>query len=326
MNKHIKRILTIVLALMMIVSMVGCSSFNPETFVEDLKDKAQQSVNDVIQNGADAIKDKVDEMFNGPGGTDTTTTIENPKIRITTLDVDQGLAVLIESDGKYMLFDGGDRRTSSYVVSYLQKHGVNKLEYMVASHYDSDHIAGLVGVLETTTVDCVINPSYKATTKIYQSYVDGVNKSGAEAIYPSVGDTFTLGHATFAVLAPAKDYGDANENSIAIKITCGEFNCIITGDAEKQSEADMLTCGISLAADVYIVGHHGSSSSSSKEFVEAIAPRYAIISCGKDNDYGHPHQETMDTLNALSVYVYRTDRNGEIYCESDGVNCAFKTE
>ena len=326
MNKNIKRILAVVLSLIMIVSLAGCASFNPDTFIENLKDKAHQSVNDVIQDGANAIKDKVDEMFNGPGGTDTSTTVEDLKIRISVLDVAQGLCVLVESDGKYMLYDGGDRKTSSYVVSYLQKNGVNELEYVVASHYDSDHIAGLVGVLETTKVNCVINPSYKATTKIYQSYVDGVNKSGAEVIYPSVGDTFTLGHATFTVLAPAKDYGDANENSVAIKITCGEFDCIITGDAEKQSEKDMLNSGISLSADVYIVGHHGSSSSSCREFVEAISPRYAIISCGKDNDYGHPHKETMDLLNEMKIANYRTDRDGEIYCESDGVGCAFKTK
>lgn len=275
----------------------------------------------------DEVTNKFEQMFgdvlNNSGDSNVVTSIENPKINITMLDVGQGLSILVESNGEYMLYDGGDRGTSSYVVSYLKNHNINRLKYMVASHYDSDHLAGLVGVLETTKVDNIINPDFSANSKIYASYVEKRDKSGARIDYPDVGDTYTLGYATITVLAPAENYGDANEMSIALKIECEDFVCIVTGDAEGESEADMLKCGINLDCDLYIVGHHGSSSSSSDAFVKAMSPAYGFISCGKDNDYGHPTDKTLNTLAKYNVQIYRSDIDGVVTCASDGKNYAF---
>jgi hypothetical protein len=128
------------------------------------------------------------------------------------------------------------------------------------------------------------------------------------------------------VLAPAKKYDDANEISIAMKIQCGDFSCIVTGDAEKESEADMLKSGINLDCDLYIVGHHGSSSSSTDAFVKAMSPAYGFISCGKDNDYGHPTDKTLNTLAKYNVSIYRSDIDGVVTCASDGKNYAFSKE
>lgn len=329
MNRYVKRIIALLLSVMLLLSMTGCSSedgFSLHSIVDTLSPIFGIEVPpeaDQIIDGVDNMIGDLGELVDGVGGlidssTNPNATIENEKLSVTMLNVGQGLSILFESDGKYMLYDGGDKATSSYVVSYLQKHGVAELEYMIASHYDSDHIAGLVGVLETTAVKNVINPDYQATTKIYQSYVSGVEKSGAKVIYPNVGDTFVFGHATITVLAPARDYGDPNEMSVAIRVDCGQFSCVVTGDAETESESDMLTSGIPLECDLYVVGHHGSSSSSSDAFVAELKASHGFISCGKDNDYGHPTQQTLDTLEKYNIDLYRSDRDGEVSCVTDG--------
>lgn len=314
MNSNFKRISSFLLAILLAFSLIGC----------DVPDVDNSTIDKVL-DFSDAV-DRHAGKFVDVGGTkdskstddDCTTSYNGEYISITALDVGQGLSVLIESDGECMLYDGGDRGTSSYVVSYLEKHGVNHLEYMIASHYDSDHLAGLVGVLETTSVDTVINPDFKATTKIYESYVAGRDASGANVIYPSVGDIHRLGDATFTILAPARDYGDANEISVAIKIELNDFSCVITGDAEGESESDMVSGNIDLGCDLYVVGHHGSSSSSSDAFVRAMNPEFAFISCGAGNDYGHPTEQTLNTLAKYDIDVYRTDLIGELNCYYDG--------
>jgi beta-lactamase superfamily II metal-dependent hydrolase len=336
MKKVVRSILALVLAMTLVLAMCGCSAiFDPDAIANDLKDKTNQAVNnakdkleqavdDAIQDAADAAKDKVDQWLDSGAPTNgTTTNISDSKISVTMLDVGQGLSILIESNGKYMLYDGGDKGTSSYVVSYLEQHGVDHLDYMVASHYDADHLNGLVGVLKNTTVDTIINPDYEASTKVYKSYKEERDSCGAEVIYPSVGDTYTLGYSTITVLGPAKDYGDPNEMSVALKVQCNDFVCIVTGDAENASEADMMKSGIDLDADLYIVGHHGSSSSNTDAFIKAMSPEYAFISCGEDNDYGHPSAQTLDTLQKYNVKIYRSDVDGAVTCESDGSKFAF---
>lgn len=321
MKLNMRRVVALIATIAMVMSLfAGCSILRSNDPLGALKDKIQQeagSLADKIDQGAQDILDNFK-----PGATD----IENEMISITMLDVGQGLSLLVKSNEEYMLYDGGDRGTSSYVVSYLEKNGVENLKYVVASHYDSDHLSGLVGVLNKFEVDTVINPDYKADTKIYQSYQTALKENGANVDFPSVGDTYTLGEATITVLAPAKDYGDPNENSVAMKIQCGQFTCIVTGDAESASETDMLNSGIDLNVDLYVVGHHGSASSSSEAFVKAISPDYAFLSVGADNDYGHPSDKAMATLAKHNVNVYRTDVDGVVTCYSDGMRYTFSKE
>jgi beta-lactamase superfamily II metal-dependent hydrolase len=342
MKFTMKRILALLMATMLILSFTACSIDADKTIddtkgqignvIDWTKDKLDDATDDIIQDIADTAKDKLDEWLDTETTDDNSntsnavTTIDDPKISITMLDVGQGLSILVESNGEYMLYDGGDRATSSYVVSYLKKHNVDHLKYMVASHYDSDHLAGLVGVFEIAAIDTVINPDFSADSKIYDSYIAKRDASGAAVDYPSVGDAYKLGYATITVLAPARNYGDANEMSVALKIQCDNFACIVTGDAEMESETDMLESGIDLGCDLYIVGHHGSSSSSTDAFVKAMMPAYGFISCGKGNDYGHPTDKTLATLAKYHVEIYRSDTDGVVTCESDGKNYAFSKE
>lgn len=223
-----------------------------------------------------------------------------------------------------MLYDGGGRSYSSYVVAYLKDNNINTLSFLIASHYDDDHINGLVGVLNTTTVETVLTPDYETDSNIYQSFRSMLENNGAPEIHPKAGNAYMLGDAEIQVVGPENySYDDENDNSIVIRIVYGDFSCVITGDASEEAEADILASGCDLDSDVYIVGHHGSSTSSSTSFVNAISPEYAVISAGSGNSYGHPTEKTLSTLKDAGVELYRTDVQGEIICYSDGTDCWF---
>lgn len=245
---------------------------------------------------------------------------------LTMLDVGQGLSVLVQADGEYLLYDGGGRGASSYVVAYLQQHGVTELEWLVVSHYDEDHISGLVGVLHTTPVEQALMPDYTSDTQIYQSLQNTLAEKVVTVTYPAQGDTFSLGSAEIQIVGPKNyDYDSDNSNSLCLRIEYGDFRCLMTGDAEQDAEQDMAVFGQDLSCDVYVVGHHGSSSSTSEELLEAASPRYAFLSVGAGNAYGHPTEQTLDTLQQHGAALYRTDKQGEVTVYSDGENCWFST-
>ncbi|MBP3879653.1 MAG: MBL fold metallo-hydrolase [Lachnospiraceae bacterium] len=257
-------------------------------------------------------------------------------LKIHFLDVGQGACALIESDGHYMLIDGGGRDASSFTVSYLEQLKIGKFDYMVATHFDEDHIAGLVGVLHKFKVGTVLEPSYKVDTNIYTSFKEAEKNSGAEVIIPEPGDVYTLGDAEFTILAPKKpeNTGDTetlpegssgNNQSICILLKNGENKVLFTGDAEQEEEQYLVESGRDIRADVYMVGHHGSSSSSSALLLDAVKPKYGVISCGKGNDYGHPTQELLDRLWDKDVSVFRTDEQGNIIMTSDGKKITWST-
>lgn len=250
---------------------------------------------------------------------------ESAPFSATMLNVGQGLSVLIQSDGHNMLYDGGNRAHSSYVVAYLQQHGIDFLDYMVASHYDEDHIAGLVGVLNTTPVSTILCPDYQADSKIYESFVKGEETSGAQIEHPDAGEEYLLGDAKIEVLQDDSSLEEANNKSIAVKISYGTFSMLLTGDAEQEAEEEMIRSGQDLHADLYVAGHHGSSSSSSQDFLTAVSPSYVWISCGAYNSYGHPHKETMEKLEKDGIQMFRTDRQGEVSVYTDGNSYWFST-
>lgn len=321
-----KKIICLLTSILIICSLIGCSkteSKNPTVSISDIN-YIQNETTETEWNPEHSWA-PLPELFETQP---TENTVENGEYTtsITMLDVGQGLSILIESDGEYLLYDGGGRNYSSYVVAYLQQHGINELKYMFTSHYDEDHINGLIGVMNTTKIGLVVRPDYTHNSKLYQSYLNMLNQNGAPSEFPKVGDTYQLGNATITVISP-KEYGDdANENSIAINVSDGNFNCVITGDAEVESEEIMVASRNLVDCDLYVVGHHGSSSSSSKSFINTIRPEYAFISVGKGNSYGHPTQKTMDTLTSNSIQVFRSDIQDEVTCYTNGSNYWFNKE
>ena len=242
------------------------------------------------------------------------------------IDVGQGDCALVLCDGQGMLIDGGKASQSSKVYAYLKEHGIDHLNYIVASHAHADHVGGLSGALNYATVDVALCPVLDYDTKTFQSFVKYLGQQNISITIPHAGDTFKLGSATVQILAPLREYDDPNDTSIVMKVVYGETSFLFTGDATRTAEADILDAGYDLSATVLKVGHHGSDTSTSYPFLREIMPKYAIISVGKDNDYGHPTDNTMSRLRDADAVVIRTDTHGTITCTSNGKQVAFFTE
>ena len=232
---------------------------------------------------------------------------------VWVLDVGQGSSTLVESDGEYMLIDGGDSDKSSYLVSYLKKKEITNFKYVIATHYDADHLNGVVGALNVFDVENVICPEYTTTTRVYNSFISIMDNKKINRIQPIVGETYSLGRGEFTIIATnSTGYSNVNDYSVGIRFKYNNKSFLVAGDATNISEEEIVNNSIDINSDVYIVNHHGSSGSSSSEFLNKIDPEYAVISAGKGNAYGHPAYKTLEKLNKIGAKIYRTDIEGEI--------------
>ena len=252
-------------------------------------------------------------------------TVEAP-FEMHFIDVGQALSVLVECDGQYMLYDGGNVDDGSLVVSYLQSQGVEQLEYVFCSHAHEDHVGGLAAALAYFPAYHVYSPVTEASTKCFKDFVKYTQQQGLQVEVPAVGTTWPLGGATVTMVGPVAQYSDTNDTSIVLRIEYGSTSFLLTGDMEKTAETDLVNSGVNLRADVLQVGHHGSSTSTGYLFLNSVLPEMAVISCGVNNEYGHPHEETLSILRDAGVDVYRTDLQGTITIGSDGQNYTVGTE
>lgn len=234
------------------------------------------------------------------------------------IDVGQGDSVLVKSNGKYMLVDAGEEDKGSVVVNYLKKQGIKNIEYVVATHPHSDHIGGIDDVINNFKVSNIIMPDVSAGTRCFENMLDAVEKNNVKAIKSELGYTFELGDFKCSILGPVNISDDTNNNSVVMKLVLGNDSILLTGDCSRDEENDILNKSGDISADVIKIGHHGSSTSSSEEFIRKVDPKIAVISCGKDNEYGHPHKETLNTLNKYGVKVYRTDLDGSVIAKCSG--------
>lgn len=256
----------------------------------------------------------------------TNSSSKDKSLTIHYLDVGQGNAILAESDGHFMLIDGGEREYSSFVVSYLKQQGVTSLDYMIATHYDSDHLNGVIGALHAFDTDTLFAPDYSTDTRTYTSFLGIAKEKKLTKRQPKPGEEFVFGSCTFTIVCPVKQsYEEENNYSIGIRLVCGKNSFLFLGDAETESEQDMLNAHMNVQADVYLVSHHGSVNSSLEEFLDAVNPSYAVISCG-ENSYGHPADSTLKRLNDRNITVFRTDTQGTILAKSDGESITFSTQ
>lgn len=212
----------------------------------------------------------------GPCGPDAQVDTD---LEMTMLDVGQGLCIIVRDKGELMVYDGGDRDASSkvvsYVKSYMEENGLDSIDYLVASHYDDDHLNGLVGLLASCEVENIICPDYETDTSVYNSWLRKSAESGAEIIYPDVNYSFAVGDAAATVLGPI-DYASERDNnkSLVLKLECGDFSALLTGDAEHDEEDAIMASGANLRARLYVAGHHGSNSSSQEDWLDRIRPEY----------------------------------------------------
>ena len=251
---------------------------------------------------------------------------EVSELYVYYIDVGQSDAALIVCDGKAMLIDGGNAGDSSLIYSFLEKRGIAHLDYIVATHAHEDHIGGLAGALNYATVGTALCPVTEYDSKAFGNFVKYLGAQGVPITVPEHGDTFKIGSADVMVVGPINQSSAANNTSIVLKVTYGETSFLFTGDAERALEQDILEAGYDISATVLKVGHHGSDTSTTYPFLREIMPEYAVISCGKGNQYGHPNEDLLSRLRDADVAVYRTDMQGTIVCHSDGETVSFSVE
>ena len=245
-------------------------------------------------------------------------------LEVHFLDVGQGDATLIRCGEAAMLIDAGNNSWGDDVRDYLEYQGIGDLDYVIGTHPDADHIGGLDVVMEAFDCGTVIMPDYEKDTQTYTDVTDVMEEKGYELTLPQVGTVYELGEAAFTIVAPNGEYGDnANDYSVGILLEHGENRFLLTGDAEEDSEADMLDNGIDLSADVLKAAHHGSRTANTEAFLERVNPEYVVISCGEGNSYGHPHAEVLNRLREMGIGVFRTDEEGTVVATSDGAGITF---
>lgn len=242
-------------------------------------------------------------------GNDCITTIpQDNNLRVYCLDVGQGDSILITNNNKTMLIDASTNEMGSRVVKYLNDLGIKKIDYLVGTHPHEDHIGGLDNVIKNFDIGTIYMPNVVATTKTYEEVIDAISAKKLKVTSPKTGDKFTVGNAECEVMSIRNDKDDYNNCSIVIKMDFNNVSYLFTGDAEEGVESSRKWPHI----DVLKVGHHGSNTSSSKNFLEQIKPEVALISVGQGNTYGHPTQATLKRLSNIGAKIYRTDENGTI--------------
>ena len=205
------------------------------------------------------------------------------KLSVHFIDVGQADCALLSTKGHYMVIDGGNNGDADTILSYLEGQGVEKLDAVVGTHPHEDHIGSLDAIINHFDVDAVYMPKIMHTSKTFEDVLDAVANKGLKIKSPSPGDTIDFNGLEIEVLGPQREYKDFNNNSIVLKVNAGETAFLFTGDAEETAEKDILQAGYDLQADVLKVGHHGSSTSSSQAFLQAVKPKYAVISVGVGN-------------------------------------------
>ncbi len=239
----------------------------------------------------------------------------------TFLDVGQGDAIWVQTpDGQDLLMDGGPR-TDGRVRDYLLSRGCADVELMVLTHPHADHVSGLVPVLEGMPVHEVWYNGQEYGSAIYGRFLGLIAAEGIVSRTVRAGEAYTRGAVTLQILHPQTlRPSEANNNSVVCRLSYGELDLLLTGDAEASAEGEMLLRGASLGAEVLKVAHHGSDSSSTLAFLEAVSPEIAVISVGATNPYGHPSPATVARLRALGAAVHRTDRCGTLILTTDGTS------
>ncbi|ABG83604.1 ComEC/Rec2 family competence protein [Clostridium perfringens] len=268
-------------------------------------------------------------LLAGYFGIDLTQDSKVPKdseLMISYMDVGQGDAAYIKVNGNDILIDAGPRSNSKELLEQLKAKNIDDFELVIATHPHEDHIGGMVDVFKEYEVKAFYSPKITHTTKTYENLVKAVKDEGLKTKELKGGMVIDLGEgAKFEVFTPQKsEYEELNDYSPIMKLSFGDTSYLFTGDAEKLAEEEALAkYKNSLDSDVIKFGHHGSSSSSSNAFIEAVSPKYGIISCAKDNKYGHPHRETLDIIKKYNIKTFRTDTDGEIILTSDGKSINF---
>lgn len=266
------------------------------------------------------------EIRNEKNSISTAIPIEG-ELQMHVIDVGQGDSILFLQKDCVMLVDSGAKNKSTYVIEYLKQLGISKINILVGTHAHEDHMGGMSEIIRNFEIETLYTPDHTKdtiTTKWYMDFLDAVAEKEVNWEYPKLAQKFYLGSAMIQVVSEGvKEDTNLNNQSIGLRVSFGDTDIVLTGDAEEKAERQMLSSGLDLEAEIYKVAHHGSDTSTSEDFLEEINPQYAIISVGKDNSYGHPTESVIQRLEKKNIEVHRTDEEGNIVILTDGKNVTF---
>lgn len=248
------------------------------------------------------------------------------------IDVGQGDSIFIQTlEDKRILIDAGDEEAEHTVYSYLKRRGVKKIDVLIATHPDTDHIGSMDYIIDKFKISHFYMPDAKTDSEAFYNLLDSCKEKNLKIEYLTKGDRLKIDSSTtMEILSPSTITDKNNLNSIVSLLNYKGYEFLFTGDAEKENESEILSSCNLPEIEFLKAGHHGSSSSSTDEFIEKLKPEAVAISCGYNNDYGHPHRSILDTFRENGSVVYRTDKNGSLvfYCDENGIftKKKYKTE
>lgn len=321
MIKRTKRTVFFLLLAVLLLTVPGCESYVLSTPTSTIG--STQATIPIIPPGYTSTPPPSTSTISPVPSSITSTATEAPtdlnqELDVYFIDVGQGDSILIDQSETEVLIDGGEK--SPGVVSYLKNYVDGPIEVMVATHPHADHIGGLIDVLAAYDVEEIWYNGEASTTKTYSDFMSAVDSEDAEVHTGKRGDVIEADTLSFQVLNPKDLKGTTNNNSLVMYLKYGEVGFLFEGDAEKEAEGSMLIASDIPLPDVDIlkVGHHGSRTASSADFLSVTKPEVAIYMAGVGNSYGHPHQETIQALTAIGAEIYGTDVNGTIIVTTDG--------
>ena len=270
------------------------------------KNTDSENVDKTTSKGNTTVSNKIDNSIEE--------NVNSNNLDIYVFDVGQADSILVSCNGKYMLIDAGNNADGKLIVKELQDMGITTIDYLIGTHAHEDHIGGMDDVIDNFNIKNFYMPSKQYTSATYKSVVKSANNKNLKIVSPKIGDKFNLGNAVCEVMSIDNTADELNLTSIVIEVTHGENKFLFMGDAEIENEESRLWDDV----DVLKVGHHGSRTSTSEDFIEQTKPEVAIISLGKNNSYGHPHKEVKELLEEYDISIYRTDTEGTIHVVSDG--------
>lgn len=265
----------------------------------------------------------IDKVFE-ESGLRNTQQASADKMYVSFIDVGQGNCTLLRCGGKAILVDSGEVGAAQTVINYIKNLGIDELNCVLVTHPHTDHMGAMTKILYEFKIDDLIMPEIPEeiipTNKTYEKFLTAVSDNAGNVIAAKPGETYSYGEMTLEIFAPLRDYDNLNDMSAVSRISYGDTSVMFTGDATTTVEKDLLKKNIDYSATVLNVGHHGSKTSSSEAWLRAVNPKYAVICCGVNNDYGHPHSVITKRLEDLGIEYFETDLLGTIVFESDSKN------
>lgn len=265
----------------------------------------------------------IDKVFE-ESGLRNTQQASADKMYVSFIDVGQGNCTLLRCGGKAILVDSGEVGAAQTVINYIKNLGIDELNCVLVTHQHTDHMGAMTKILYEFKIDDLIMPEIPEeiipTNKTYEKFLTAVSDNAGNVIAAKPGETYSYGEMKLEIFAPLRDYDNLNDMSAVSRISYGDTSVMFTGDATTTVEKDLLKKNINYSATVLNVGHHGSKTSSSEAWLRAVNPKYAVICCGVNNDYGHPHSLITKRLEEFGIEYFETDLLGTIVFESDSKN------